>query len=579
MAHIYDIAEKLATNVTPSYKDGKKANPRIKFPETPVFQGFNAPTRIETDISNLEVTGIIPEEIDGTFYRIQPDHRFPPIFEDDIHFNGDGSVTAIRLEQGYASIKQRYVHTERYKLETDARKALFGRYRNPYTDNEAVNGVIRTAANTNITFWRGVLLAAKEDGPNYAMDPVTLETIGRYDFDGQINVPTMTAHPKIDPETGELVCFAYEASGNGNDGNCDVVVWTIDKDGKKTEESWYKAPFCGMIHDCGISKNYVVLPMTPMKCNPERLKKGGNHWAWDPEEDQLYGLVPRRGGKPEDIIWFRAPNAFHGHTAGCYEDESGNVVFDCTNADGNVFFFFPPDNQPSGVLGQRQKLSSPTVRWTFDPRTDPKSNPRAKPTLTLPLNGEFSRIDDRWVTKPYEHFWQVSVDPTRFYDGQKCGAPAGGLFNCIGHFTWSEPRVEDVYWAGPCSTFQEPTFIPKARPNSSDPVKEGEGWIIALVNRLDVLRNDICIFDAMNVAKGPVATVHLPLRLRLGLHGNFVDRRDIVAWEERRKEGGDLGPAKAAEGLLPWQEKALGREIGTNGNGVNGNGNGIHGSH
>jgi carotenoid cleavage dioxygenase-like enzyme len=308
MAHIYDIAQDLAINVTSSYKDGRKSGSRIKFPETPVFQGFNSPTRIETDISNLEVTGTIPEEIDGTFYRMQPDHRFPPVFEDDIHFNGDGSVTAIRLEQGYASIKQRYVHTERYKHETAARQSLFGRYRNPYTDNEAVNGVIRTAANTNITFWRGVLLAAKEDGPNYAMDPVTLETIGRYDFDGQIKVPTMTAHPKIDPETGEMICFAYEAGGNGNDGNCDIVVWTIDKDGKKTEESWYKAPFCGMIHDCEISKNYVVLPMTPLKCSHERLKKGGNHWAWDPEEDQLYGVVPRRGGKPEDIIWFRAPN-------------------------------------------------------------------------------------------------------------------------------------------------------------------------------------------------------------------------------------------------------------------------------
>lgn len=85
-------------------------------------------------------------------------------------------------------------------------------------------------------------------------------------------------------------------------------MYTINADGVKTEECWYKAPFCGIIHDCGISDNWVVLPMTPLKCDPERLKKGENHWAWDPDEDQWYGLVPRRGGKPEDIRWFRSKN-------------------------------------------------------------------------------------------------------------------------------------------------------------------------------------------------------------------------------------------------------------------------------
>lgn len=169
------------------------------------------------------------------------------------------------------------------------------------------------------------------------------------------------------------------------------------------------------------------------------------------------------------------------------------------------------------------------------------------------INGEFSRIDDRWVTKKYNHFWQVQVDPSKPYDFAKCGPPAGGLFNCIGHFTWNE-RIEDVFWAGPCSTFQEPTFIPK---NGGG---EGEGWIIALVNRLDEQRNDIFILDAQSVAAGPVAVLHLPLRLRLGLHGNFVDQRDILAWEERRKQD----PVRIAEKPLPWQDKVEAR------NGVNG---------
>lgn len=307
MAHVFDIAAAI-DNTSGLYVNGRKATDQVKFPTNDVFHGINRPSRIEGDVFDLEVTGTIPAEIDGTFFRVQPDHRFPPIYEDDIHFNGDGNVTAIRIENGHANFKQRFVRTDRYQVETKAKKALFGKYRNPYTDNEAVKGVIRTAANTNVFFWRGVLLATKEDGPAYAMDPQTLETIGRYDFEGQVLSPTFTAHPKFDPKTGEMVCYGYEAGGNGNDASKKIVVYTIDKDGKKSEESWYDAPFCGIIHDCGISENYVVLPMTPLKAEEDRLKNGENHWYWDPSEDQLYGIVPRHGGKPGDIVWLRASN-------------------------------------------------------------------------------------------------------------------------------------------------------------------------------------------------------------------------------------------------------------------------------
>jgi carotenoid cleavage dioxygenase-like enzyme len=305
MAHLFSLAPPGRQS---GYQGGKRYGNQVKFPDTPMFQGFNLPSRLEADIFELETTGTIPKDLNGTFFRIQPDHRFPPLFEEDIHFNGDGSVSAFRFSNGHVDFKQRYVQTERYKAETAARKALFGKYRNPYTDNEAVKGVIRTASNTNIVFWRGVLLATKEDGPPFAMDPVNLGTIGRYDFDGQVRTPTFTAHPKFDPETGEMVAFGYEAGGDGHDASCDVVVWTIDKNGKKTEECWYKAPFCGMIHDCGITKNWLVLPLTPIKANLERLKRGGNHFAWDPNEPQWYGIVPRRGGKPGDIVWLKSDN-------------------------------------------------------------------------------------------------------------------------------------------------------------------------------------------------------------------------------------------------------------------------------
>lgn len=76
---------------------------------------------------DLEVSGKIPEDINGTFYRIQPDSRFPPQFEEDIHFAGDGNVSAFRFKDSHVDFKQRYVQTDRLKAETTARKALFGK--------------------------------------------------------------------------------------------------------------------------------------------------------------------------------------------------------------------------------------------------------------------------------------------------------------------------------------------------------------------------------------------------------------------------------------------------------------------
>lgn len=217
-----------------------------------------------------------------------------------------------------------------------------------------------------------------------------------------------------------------------------------------------------------------------------------------------------------------------------------------TIANDNVFFFFPPEGAPPETLGKRNKLQSDTYRWIFDPKA--KTDTRVKPEATFGINGEFSRIDDRYVTKPYDHFWQVQIEPARPYDFAKCGSPAGGFFNSIGHFTW-DGKTKDIYWAGPTTTFQEPVFVPKGTD------VEGEGYLIMLLNHLDELRNDILIFDALNLAKGPLAAIHMPFKLRLGLHGNFVDQREIDAWKELRKEDGELGPVKPAEKPLPWQEE------------------------
>ncbi len=149
---------------------------------------MNKPSRFEGDIFDLEFTGTIPKDINGTFFRIaHPDARFPPVYEDDIHFNGDSAVTAIRIQNGHADFKA--------ALRADG--PLQGRDGGAggrcSADTEIRSQTTRASrassglhSNTNVTFWRGMLLASKRRTAPVAMDPETLETIGRYDFEGQI---------------------------------------------------------------------------------------------------------------------------------------------------------------------------------------------------------------------------------------------------------------------------------------------------------------------------------------------------------------------------------------------------------
>ena len=125
------------------------------FPQTIHFIGSNTPRRLELSVRNLEVEGEIPAEIDGAFFRAVPDNAHAPMFEDDIALNADGMISRFSFEGGAVDFDIRYVKTERYLAEKKARRSLFGRYRNPFTDDPSVEGVDRTLANTTPVWHAG----------------------------------------------------------------------------------------------------------------------------------------------------------------------------------------------------------------------------------------------------------------------------------------------------------------------------------------------------------------------------------------------------------------------------------------
>ena len=132
------------------------------FPQTIYFQGPNEPVGQEIDLRGLKVEGTLPAEVRGSFYRAVPDPAFPPMFDNDHTLSGDGMISSLSFNaDGTADFAIRFVETARYKAEKAAGKALFGKYRNPFTDDASVAGVDRTVANTTPVWHAGRLLMAK----------------------------------------------------------------------------------------------------------------------------------------------------------------------------------------------------------------------------------------------------------------------------------------------------------------------------------------------------------------------------------------------------------------------------------
>jgi len=479
------------------------------FPDTRSFTGVLRPVRLECDILDMEVEGEIPASMNGTFHRVHPDSQFPPKFVDDQFFNGDGMISLFNFRGGKVDFKQRYAHTDKFKLERAAGRALFGAYRNPLTDDEEAKGQIRSTTNTNVMVHAGKLYAMKEDGPCLIMDPLTLETEGFTFFDGKLKNQTFSAHGKVDPVTGNFCNFGYAATGLLT---TDCSFFEIDPQGRVLYETFFEVPYYCMMHDYGLTENYAVFHIVPSTSNWDRLKAGLPHFGFDTTLPVYLGILPRGTGvSGKDIRWFQAPKTiFASHVMNAFED-GDKIHFDTPQAENNSFPFFPDiHGAPFDPVAGLPYLH----RWTVDLASN--TTGFSKVEQLSPSIGEFPRLDERYVGQPYRHGWMLVMDPEMPVDFP--GARASGFrMNRIGHIDHAT-GAQDSWWAGPHCMIQEPCFVPRS-PDSP----EGDGWIIAVVDNLVTNYSDLVVLDAQNLEDGPVGRAKLPFRLKSGLHGNWCD--------------------------------------------------------
>lgn len=481
------------------------------FSLTHSLSGFFAPTRFEADVTDCIVTGTIPAELEGAFYRMHGDWIYAPKFKDEASLSADGYISMLRFRGGSVDYRGRYVKTDRYLRQVAARKQLYGYYRNPHTDDPEVrdldNPGLRTTANTTPVVLGGKLYATKEEGLPYEIDPNTLDTRGPSDFAGTWTSQTFTAHPKYDPATGETISYGYESTGLASS---DVHVAAFDRDGKITWQLDFQVPYSSMMHDMAITKDYVIIPGGGTVTSPERLEAGRLHWAWDAKRPSYYAIIPR-GGKAEDIRWFEGPERSIVHTANAWNDGE-RVYMDAPMASGNTWPWF------EDVDGGAFAMNIFTIRRvTFDLLGNSKE---AKEDMLFERDvTSFTRIDDRFIAGQHRYIWVQYADQDRPFHAALPDDPRLRPVNCYGRFDVRDGTTVP-YFVGPDHVLQEPVFVPR----SAD-ADEGDGFLLGTAHNLVEMRTEIVILDANQMTE--LGRVILPFRNAYQVHGVWATERDL----------------------------------------------------
>jgi carotenoid cleavage dioxygenase-like enzyme len=483
------------------------------YPPTPDFVGLNEPVCEEYSLPDLVVTGTIPTDVEGAFFRATPDPAFPTFIPDDNVLSGDGMISALRIAGGKASFDMRYVETARHKAEVAAGKALFGRYRNPYTDDSSVAGVDRTVANTTPVWHAGKLLMTKEDGRPYRVDPATLETLGSYDFGGKLKSETVTAHVRIDPETREMFFYGYEADGLAS---TKVAYCIADRDGNLTREQWFDVPYCAMMHDFTITENYALFPVYPTTADLDRLKAGGEHWAHHMDLDSWVGVMPRYGDVSE-MRWFKGPKGvFCYHMMNAHEDADGLIQFDQCLSSVNSFPFI---QRVTGLNIPPWEAKGGLTRWTIDYAAN--TGELTETVIGPPC--DFPVIPAAEQGRPYARGWMLSMNP-EMQGPPVFGGPVGAMFNMLLRWDLRGGPPQALALA-PGQCFNEPVHVPSTTPGH-------DGWLITLVDTQtgeNSFEHAAWIIDAGNIAAGPVAKIAIPRRQRPQVHGWWVSAAQLAA--------------------------------------------------
>lgn len=340
--------------------------------------------------------------------------------------------------------------------------------------------------NTNVIAHAGRYYAIVEAGAPPVELTADLETVGPSDLGGTLH-GSFTAHPKRDPATGELHAVVYHWAWD-----CIRYV-VVGADGQVRRTVDVPVPGKPMVHDCAITASSVLLLDLPCHFDLDAAMSGASFpYRWNPSYAARVGVLPREAGA-EAVAWCELPEpGYVFHPLNAWDADDGTVVVDVVRWPQ----MFAHDVRGPGDGPTRLE------RWTCDP-----ARGVVRVDVLSDVSQEFPRHDERRVGRRHRFGYATAFDTDPV-----AGVRLGSLLKH--DLEDGSTAVHDV---GPGRAAMEGVFVPR------DPdAAEDDGWVLVYVHDEGRDACDVVVLDAQDFTGPPVATVHLPVRVPFGFHGNWV---------------------------------------------------------
>jgi all-trans-8'-apo-beta-carotenal 15,15'-oxygenase len=447
-----------------------------------------------------EIEGCIPDYVRGTYYLNGP-ARFARAGLRYRHWlDGDGMVCALRFEEGGVHFTNRFVRSAKFLCEEEAARPVFRTFGTGFAADKLKRRVaLESPVNVSVYKCGHSLLAFSEQGLPWELDPLTLETRGEFNFGGALNdISPFAAHPKFDPETGEMFNFGISFSAREPFLN----LYRFSREAKLVYRQRLPLDYACSIHDFGLSRRYAIFYLSPYLLDMGALVRDGRTLmealSWEPERasSRLF-IVSRETG--EQVATLDIGARYCLHLINCFEEDEMLTV-DVLELEHPIYdqYQVVPDLFTDVCEGQ-------PVRFVVDVQRGTVLERRA---IDYRLAPDFPSINPRRMTAPYRDFWMLGISAT--------GRRGRKFFDQLVHASWANAEARDIYQAPPGHYLGgEPILI-------ADPQDEESGVVMCQVFDAARVHTAFALFAAGDVARGPVASIYLREPVHLGFHASFI---------------------------------------------------------
>jgi len=445
----------------------------------------------------LEVTdGTVPEYVRGSYYVNGPGGLEREGLRYRHWLDGDGMVAALHFSDDGVRFVCRFVESTKRTREDEAGKALYRTFGTRFEGDQLKRGIgLESPVNVSVWPWNGTLLAFGEQGLPWELDPKTLETRGEYTFGGRLNsISPLSAHPNFDPESDEMFNFGISFSAR----HPSLNLYRFSRDGELVFRKRLPLEYPSSVHDFGLSPNYAVFYLSPYVLDVESLMRRDltlmEALTWKPELGSTLLVASRETG--ERVVNLPLGSSYCLHLANCFE-ASGRLVVDVIELERPVYDQYAVPEFFTEVRRARPR------RYVVDPEAA-----EVVDSMSLDYRNlcDFPAIDPRTAGQATRDCWVLGISATE--------QPGRKFFDQLTHLNWQNGDVE-IYQAPACHYFGgEPIFL-------GDPTDETRGTVICQQFDAESESMAFLLFDAFDVARGPVAILPLREPIHLGFHASF----------------------------------------------------------